>query len=142
MTSLEVSAKTNIPGTIRIDYITVLTKDGQEISLNWNESLYVPSKNTTSSPLKRKRKFLASFREIFWDDEEITDFDKLNIIQNAKVVEIQLYMENLEKEDTEEVEFELNKVEFTFEYEDQNGIVFSYSLPIECKDKYNIVIEK
>lgn len=142
MTSLEVSAKTNIPGTIRIDYITVLTKDGQEISLNWNESLYVPSKNTTSSLLKRKRKFLASFREIFWDDEEITDFDKLNIIQNAKVVEIQLYMENLEKEDTEEVEFELNKVEFTFEYEDQNGIVFSYSLPIECKDKYNVVIEK
>lgn len=142
MTSLEVSAKTNIPGTIRIDYITVLTKDGQEISLNWNESLYVPSKNTTSSLLKRKRKFLASFREIFWDDEEITDFDKLNIIQNAKVVEIQLYMENLEKEDTEKVEFKLEKVEFTFEYEDQNGIVFSYSLPIECKDKYNVVIEK
>lgn len=140
MTNLEVSAKTNIPGTVRIDYITVLTKDGQEISLDWNESLYVPSKNTNSSLLKRK--FLASFKEIFWDEEEITDFDKLNVIQDAKVVEIQLYIEDLEKGSAEKVEFELGKVEFTFEYEDQNGIVFSYSLPIECKDEYNIVIEK
>lgn len=142
MTSLEVHAKTNISGSVRIDYITIRTKDGQEISLDWNESLYAPSNDTESSILKRRRKFSANFRDVFLNDDEFSDFDKLNIMQDAKVVEIQLYAENLSKEDAEKIKFDLDRVEFTFEYEDQNGIVFSYSLPIECKSEYNLVIEK
>lgn len=142
MTNLEVHAKTNISGSVRIDYITILTKDGQEISLNWNESFYVPSNNKRPSLLKRKRKFSANFKEIFWEDEEFTDFDKLNIIQDAGVTEIQLYVEDLDQEDIEKIEFILDQVEFTFEYEDQNGIVFSYSMPIKCESGYNIAIER
>lgn len=40
MTNLSITAKTNVDECIQIDYITILTKDGKEIDLNWEYSHY------------------------------------------------------------------------------------------------------
>lgn len=42
MTNLSITAKTNVDECIQIDYITILTKDGKEIDLNWEYSHYTP----------------------------------------------------------------------------------------------------
>lgn len=144
MTNLSVTAKTNVENNIRIDYITILTTEGKEINLNWRNSDYYHEGEKLSTS-QSMRKFAAHYGEILFDDEEenekISDFDKLNVIQDAKILEMQLYVENF-KGNPKTIKFDVKKVEFTFEFEDQNGCVFSYSLPVKYDENFTLIIEK
>ena len=72
MTNLSITAKTNVDECIQIDYITILTKDGKEIDLNWEYSHYTPFEpfNSPHSILKSMRKFETFYENVFFDDEE------------------------------------------------------------------------
>lgn len=112
MTNLSITAKTNVDECIQIDYITILTKDGKEIDLNWEYSHYTPFEpfNSPHSILKSMRKFETFYENVFFDDEEegnpVSDLKKKKALKDATILEIQLYIPDFAG-DPEEIKFDL-----------------------------------
>ena len=148
MTNLSITAKTNVDECIQIDYITILTKDGKEIDLNWEYSHYTPFEpfNSPHSILKSMRKFETFYQNVFFDDEEegnpVSDLKKKKALKDATILEIQLYIPDFAG-DPEEIKFDLKSMGFVFRKQESGQTKYSpYDLPIKYDENFTLVIEK
>lgn len=124
-----------------IDYITIKTKKGEEISLNWEESEYSWNDDQSVSGRLLKKQMSkdvhAELRNVYFDAEEeghtISDSVKRESLKGAEIEEIQIFIENFSGR-KEDVGFWLQQMVFHFSDTDEY-----YHLPIT--HDYKLILE-
>lgn len=141
MTHLTLLADTNVHNNISVDHIKILTKNCEEITLRLIDNN--PHKKSKVSNLGPSKKYEAYFYYVLFNDEEvddgsISDFEKMDALQDATILEIQIHIDNF-KDKLEKIKFIPETLDFVFEEDDfMDSYYKSYTLPIVYHENYSL----
>lgn len=143
MTHLTLLVNTNVHNDISVDHIKILTKNREEITLRFIDNDH--HKKSKVSNLGPSKKYEAYFYYVLFNDEEvddgsISDFEKMDALQDATILEVQIHIDNFEDK-LEKIKFTLETLDFVFEEDDfMDSYYKSYTLPIVYHENYSLSI--